>query len=214
MAAPGSWTSIRDYGLLSTSALLDRYAVDAKTRIAIESQRRPNSVIISQAGIPDVVVRDQLPMSDGALNKCLDDGLTPTDWYRILNARTFFWLSRVRLHALLEARAYRDKPQTILTLRTRSLVEAHESRIELSPINSGSTIFKPVRRGNKTFLPISEYDFESWRAKRNLEQAVVELVVRDGVADVRDHVVAVHDAIGGSFTELWRRPGTDASVGP
>jgi hypothetical protein len=214
MAEPGSWPSIRQRGLLSTSALLDEYGIDAATRAAIESRRRPSSVPVRRAGLPDAVIRDQRPMSDGALVKCLRDDLTPADWYRMLNERTFFWLSRARLRRLLEARAYRGRPQTILTLETRSLVEAHSDQIELSPINSGSTIFNPVPRGLRTFLPIEEYDFEAWRRKRPVVEAVVELVVRRGVPDVRDHVLCVHDWTGDAMTEVWRRPEVDPSVGP
>jgi hypothetical protein len=164
--------------------------------------------------MPDAVIRDQKPMSEGALNKCLQDGLTPRDWYRILNERTFFWLSRDRLRRLLRARAYRGRPQTILTLETRSLVEAHGDRIELSPINSGATIFNPVPRGLRTFLPIEKYDFEGWRKRRPAADAVVELVVRRGVPDVREHVVCVHDWTGTAMAEVWRRPGVDPPVGP
>jgi hypothetical protein len=214
MAEPGSWPSIRERGLLSTSALLDEYEVDPATRAAIETLRRPNSVPIRRPGMPDAVIRDQKPMSDGALSKCLQDGLTPRDWYRILNERTFFWLSRPRLRRLLGARAYRGRPQTILTLETRGLVEAHGDRIELSPINSGSTIFNPVPRGLRTFLPIEEYDFEGWRKRRPVADAVVELVVRRGVPDVWDHVVCVHDWTGTAMSEVWRRPGVDPAVGP
>jgi hypothetical protein len=214
MAEPGSWPSIRDNGLLSTSALVDRYHLDDASRSAILAERRPECVTIAGKGMPSAVIRDQKPMSDGALRKCLEDGLTPSEWYRILNARTFFWLSGTRLRGLLGARAYRDRPQTVLTLETRSLVEAHGDRIELSPINSGSTIFNPVRRGRLTFQPIAEYDYAFWRKKRAAANAVVELIVLDGVPDIRDHVIAVHDAVGNTFTEVWRRPGAAPSIGP
>src|SRR5207253_3652763 len=100
------------------------------------------------------------------------------------------------------------------TIETRSLVEVHASRIELSAINSGSTLFNAVPRGRQTFRPMAEYDFEGWCKKRRAENAVVELVVRDRVPDVRDHVIAVHDVAGGTFTEIWRRLGACLSIGP
>lgn len=214
MAEPGSWPAIRDHGLLSTSALLDRYGVAGASRAAIEASRRTHCVTITREGLPDAVIRDQLPMSDAALRKCLKDGLTPADWYRMLNARIFFWLSRARLRRLLGARAYRDRPQTVLTLETRSLVEAHADRIELSPINSGSTIFNPAPRGRQMFRPIADYDFDGWCRKRGAEDAVVELVVREGAPDIKDHVITVNDWAGGTATEIWRRPGADPAVGP
>jgi hypothetical protein len=40
MAEDGSWESIRQIGLLSTSALLDRFEVEGERRYAIESTRR------------------------------------------------------------------------------------------------------------------------------------------------------------------------------
>jgi hypothetical protein len=214
MAEPGSWPSIRDHGLLSTSALLDRFGINGARRAAIEAERRPECVTILKEGMPNTVIRDQKPMSDGALEQCLQDGLKPADWYRMLNERTFFWLSQARLRRLLGARAYRDRPQTVLTLETRSIVEAHADRIELSPINSGSTIFNPVPRGRRTFLSIGEYDYEGWSKKRRAEDTVVELIVRDGVPDIKDHVIAVHDFTGGAAAELWRRRGANPSIGP
>lgn len=214
MAEPGSWPSIRNNGLLSTSALLDRYEVADAVRDAVLTRRRPTGVTITRDGMPDVVIRDNIPMSDGALRNCLQDGLTPADWYRMLNQRTFFWLSRARLRRLLSARAYRNRPQTVLTVETRGLVEAHEDRIELSPINSGSTIFNPVARGISTFQSIADYDYALWRSRRRADDAIVELIVLDQVPDISDHVIAVHDANGGAFTEVWRRRGADPSIGP
>jgi hypothetical protein len=214
MAEPGSWPSIRDHGLLSAEALLDRYGVNGDERESILVKQRPESITIDREGMPNAVIRDQKPMSDSALRKCLTDDLTPADWYQILNRRTFFWLSRARLRRLLAAKAYRNRPQTILTLETRSLVEAHCDRIELSPINSGSTIFNPVPRGKSTFQSIANYDYANWRGKRARLDAVAELIVLDQVPDIRDHVIAVHDANGNEFTEIWRRPGSDVTIGP
>jgi hypothetical protein len=214
MAAAASWPSIKKYGLLSTSALLRRYGVNGKRRASIQAKRRPECVTLQKQGFPNAVIRDNKPATDGALAKCLQDGLLPADWYRLLNDRTFFWLSKVRLRRLLGARAYRNNPQTVLTVDTRSLVEAHESRIELSPINSGSTIYNPSPRGKTTFLPIEDYDYDYWRKKRGKDAAVVELIVRDSVPDVREHVLAVHEWVGGRFVEVWRRSGTSKSIGP
>lgn len=214
MAAAASWPSIKKHGLLSTSALLRRYRVNGERRVVIEAKRRPECVTLQRRGFPNAVIRDNKPATDSALAKCLQDDLLPADWYRLLNDRTFFWLSRVRLRRLLGARAYRNNPQTVLTVHTQSLVEAHENRIELSPINSGSTIYNPSPRGKATFLPIRDYDYDYWRKKRGKDDAVVELIVRESVPDIRDHVVAVHDWIGGRFVEVWRRRGTKKSIGP
>lgn len=214
MAEDKSFDSIVESGLLSTSALLDLYEVKGDERRVLEKQRRPESVLLEKEGLHSAIVRDQKPMTASALEKCLQDGLTAEEWFEILNARTFFWVSRNRLRRLLGARAYRDRPQTVLTLDTKSLVEAHRDKIELSPLNSGSTIYRPAPRGRDTFLPIADYPFETWQKKRPTENSVVELVVREGVPDILKHLIAAHRVHDGKKEELWRRPGSAEDEGP
>jgi hypothetical protein len=214
MAEDGSWDSIREHGLLSTSSLLDLYGYSGKARDALESARRPKSVLISADGLPHAVVRDQKPMTASALRKCLSDGTTPEQWFETLNSRVFFWLSRERLRGLLNARAYRGRPQTVLTLNTASLVEANKDRIRLSPINSGATIYNPVPRGPDTFCTLSDFQFDERRKTRTLDNTVVELTVLGGVQDITDHAIAVHSIHGGKQIELWRKAGTDPNDGP
>ncbi len=202
MAETGTWPSIRRHGLLSTIALLDLFEINGKQREEIFSKRRPESVKITHAKYGSAVIRDQKPMSESALVKCLDSGVTPTDWYRVLNRRVFFWLSSKRLDGLLSARAYRNKQHCVLTLETAKLVKMHTKCITLSPINSGSTIFKPVPRGATTFLRIADYPFEEWIAKgRSRVNAVVELAVDYAVPDVEDLVVRVDERKGSTVCE-------------
>ena len=214
MAEDESWPSIRKHGLLSTSSLLDLYEYEGEARAELESKRRPESVLIVADGLPHAVVRDQKPMTSSALMKCLTDGTTPERWFEMLNERVFFWLSKERLHTLLGARAYRGRPQTVLTLETASLVAANRDRVRLSPINSGATIYNPTPRGQGTFLPIADYPFAERRKTRQLQNAVVELTVLGGVSDIEKHAIAVHSIDDGNRKGLWRRPGSDRDDGP
>lgn len=216
MAEDASWESVIKHGLLSTTALLDLYEFEGEERQKLESERRPESVKISREGLPAAVVRDQKPMTRAALAKCLTDGTTPEEWFETLNARVFFWLSKDRLQGLLGARAYRDKPQTVITLDTKSLVAAHRDTITLSPINSGSTIYKPVPRGRSTFMSIADFPFDDRRKvkKKAIKDAVVELTVMHGVPDIEKHALAAHRVSKGIKSELWRREGSDPSEGP
>ena len=133
-------------------------------------------------------------MSEAKLRGALRDGLTPADWYRILNARVFFWTRAQRLEGLLRARAYRDRPQTILVIDTQSLLERHAARVELSAINSGSTAYDPAPRGRDCFLPIDQFPFDHWATKRRSRpKAIAELTVLHSVPDVRDHVLEVYE---------------------
>ena len=188
MAEAGSWSSIRRHGLLSTQALLDLFAVEGGKRETIEARRRPQGVVLEDAEHGRVKIRDNKPINDKALEKCLEGGLSPADWYRMLNARVFFWLSPKRLGKLLGARAYAGDAHDILELEARPLVEACRDRITLSPINSGATGRFPVARGLSTFLPIAEYPYAAWRRKRTKGERVVELAVSGGVPDVERFV--------------------------
>lgn len=205
MAEDGAWPSIRAHGLLSTSALVRAHGLAGEAAAALEGRRRPAGVRLAGPGLPEAVLRDQGPMSDAALRRCLDDGLVPEDWYRLLNGRVFFWPSRARLLRLLGARAYRRRPQTVLTLDTASLVAAHGDAMALSAINSGATIFGGPRRGLGTFVPLGAYPFAAWRARRGLADAVVEVTVPDRVPHAADHTLAVERVADGVTTALWRR---------
>jgi len=184
MAERGSWPSIRQHGLLSTSALLDLYGVHGAERDAIEAQRRPAGVRLEHPALGAAVVRDQQPMDDAGLRKCLEDGLSPENWYRLLNRKVFFWLTRARLDRLLNARPYRNLEHDVLELDTAALVAAYRGAITLSPINSGATRPFPAPRGLATFLPIAEYPYAYWRSKRPRGERIVELAVDRGVPDI------------------------------
>ncbi|MDX0571087.1 hypothetical protein GOC91_16190 [Sinorhizobium medicae] len=214
MAHDGAWPAIEQHGLLSASALLDLYGVDGDGRFALESQRRPESVALQGQGLMGAVIRDQKPMRDHLLARCLQDGLTPREWYEILNSRSFFWLSSERIWRLLRARAYREQPQTVLTIDTAGLVAAHRERIWLSPINSGSTLFNPQPRGNDTFRRIADFPFRE-RSNRRKEDNVVELVVDHSVPDVAAHVLAVHRVQDDRIVEeIWRSERASATDRP
>ncbi len=183
MAERGSWPSIREHGLLSTSALLDLYGIAGVERAAIEGQRRPGPVALDHLALGRAVIRDQKPMSDAGLRRCLTDGMTPEDWYRLLNGKVFFWLTRARLLRLLNAAPYRDAEHDVLELDTAALVAAYREAITLSASNSGTTARFPVARGRATFLPIGDYPYRHWRTKRSRGERVVELAVEGGVPD-------------------------------
>ena len=201
MAERGSWPSIRQHGLLSTSALLDRYGVDGPERDAIEGQRRPEGVTVEYSTFGRIVIRDQKPMDDAGLRLCLLDGLLPEEWYRCLNRKVFFWLTRERLLRLLHARVNRALEHDVLELDTASLVAAYRSAITLSPINSGTT--KPFpstasKRGRATFLSIADYPYAQWRSSgRKLGERAVELTVDYGVPDVTRFVRRIVRMQGG-----------------
>lgn len=190
MAEVGTWDSIRRHGLLSTTGLLDLFEIAGAERERIESQRRPESITIKHPKHGTAVIRDQKPMRETAIASCLTD-VTPRQWYEILNRRVFFWLTRKRLITLLTARAYKGKMHCVLTVDTTRLIKRHIDEVTLSPINSGSALYNPRPRGNRTFLAPSEYPYLERYKLRGEQDAIAELAVDYAVRDIEDLVVRV-----------------------
>ena len=207
MAEAGSWPSIRRHGLLSTAAILDLCRIEGQARAALEAARRPAGVALEGPDGVRIVVRDNGPMDDASLRRCLTDGLQPADWYRLLNRRVFFWMNPARVERLLAARSYAARAHDVLELDARALVAAHRERITLSPINSGATRPFPVPRGPATFLPIDDYPYATWRGRRARRERVVELAVADAVPDAARFVLRVTRRGGGATPEtLFESP--------
>lgn len=186
MAEWTSWGSIQRLGLLSTRALLDLFEIAGEERRHIESEHRPESVEISHHKYGSAVIRDQKPMSERALAKCLR-GISPKEWYELLNERVFFWSTEKRVKTLLGARAYRDRDHLVLTIDALQLVARYSNQITLSPINSGSTVYNPQPRGRDLFQPFRRFP---WEARRKYgKQAIAEIAIPYSVPDVMDFVI-------------------------
>ena len=205
MAESGSWPSIKKYGLLSTTALLDMYNVRGKKRNETESCIRPQSVTISSKKYADAIIRDQKPLSEKKLIDLLDGGITPRQFYKLLNQRTFFWVREERLVRLLQARAYRDKSHDVLTVDTEKLVKKYEDKITLCKINSGATPYKNGRRGRQSFKRIKKYPFSEYKKTRG-KDAIVELAVDYGIPDIKNHIVRVDTwSNGKKIKNIWNQ---------
>jgi hypothetical protein len=137
--------------LLSASVLLGQ-AEDARV-IAYRRVRRAHPLPIEING-RTVLIQDQRPLSERALPKCLDDGLTSQDYFELLNDRVFLWatVSRLRRHH----DRYRFEDPILLRFPTAELLIINPV-MEFSRINSGATRAQPYlggiapRRGRATF---------------------------------------------------------------
>jgi hypothetical protein len=189
------------YGLLSTRRLLDLAGLSPAEREAFVRQRRPGFVRLKQPGDGVAVIMDNLPLLEGPLARCLDDGLTPADWCAKLNERVFFFVNEADLDGLLNAEATRKYDRLVLVLDTLGVAKTYADQMELSPINSGSTRRAPARRGHATFTPLLRHSYAQWRRlrmecgdKRSLD-AIKEVTVHGGIDNVapfleRHYVVA------------------------
>jgi hypothetical protein len=193
----GCVDGILAHGLLSTSLLLDLFEVDGPARAALEAERRPARVRLEHPRHGQAVLGDNTPLSGKALSACLDDDLSPADWLRMLNARAFFWPDEDGASTLISARLNRGRALAVLVIDTLAIVRAHAPRVELCPINSGSTIRKAARRGRVTFTPMHLYPYRVWRRQRGGLDRIREVVVRDGVMPIAPHVIEVRQVVGG-----------------
>lgn len=197
VTAPGAWASMERQGLLSTAALLRLFDVDPAEVDRLVGQRRPQEVALNHPEHGMAVLCDNRPLSEKKLARCLDDGLAPADWFRMLADRVFFWAAEADLASLLGARGNRGRPRDVLVFDTRTLVAAHLDVVEISPINSGATIHVPARRGLATFTPLASVRYREWRRVRGQRDRIREVVVRGAVRDAARHLIERRELGGG-----------------
>ena len=195
------WPSIRRHGLLSTSALLDLYGATGSERAAIERQRRPEFMAVNHARLGQVLIRDQKPMTDATLTPVLVD-MTPAEWYALLNARVFFWVSEERLAGLLGA--YRHRDNLVLVLDTARVMARHAAQTTLSTINSGYSRRWAVRRGRETFQPLADFQPVQRVNGKAGRKPVVECAVSGGVSNVMEALLETREHPKGSQKQEGR----------
>jgi len=197
MAHAGAWPKIERHGLLSTTALLDLFDINGARRDQLEVCRRSRSEEILHPTHGRALLRDQIPLNESKLAKALQDGLTPRDWYLLLNRKVFFWGPKSRLAILRQAREYESYRQTIVVIDTAELIARHGDRILLCHMNSGATQPMAFPRGRQTFLPIDAYPLAERKKKYGVKGAVAEITVDYSVPDLRDFVVEAYEIGGG-----------------
>jgi hypothetical protein len=186
---PEAIAGIRKHGLLPTIALLALYEINGARLDEIAGTIRPASITINHPVHGSATITDNIPMSERALLGCLDDGLSPRDWLHILNRRVFFWPDEKSVAAHLAAGERRGIKKQVMVFDTLSIAEEHHEQMEISPINSGSTIRKPARRGLSTFSAVHRYDYREWQGLRGGRDTVREVTVVGGVRSVDRHLI-------------------------
>lgn len=209
---PGAVRGIRNHGLLSTDSLLKLFEVAQTERQSIGTQRRSTNIIISHPMYGEATITDNRPLSETALQQCLDDGLQPADWMRLLNRRVFFWVDEKDVDVHLRASIRHGEQRIVLVFDTFSVVSAYHRHVELAAINTGSTIRRPARRGQSTFTPAHQYTYNEWRRLRGGRDRIKELTVIDGIRDVGAHMTGYYmfphlDSKSRSTTSFTWQPG-------
>lgn len=188
MAEKDSWPSIKQHGLLTSNEVISRSGITNEHAATKQRSHRNDKEIFDVKELGQIVLRDQVPMPPERLEKALEGGITPDEWYYIINERVFFWAEEHRLLRLLNARLYRDLEHDVLTIDTESLIKAHFENIRICHMNSGNTFPAPHKRGADLFKKIEDYET---RANGNPSKPVVEITVLGGVPDISNHVTHV-----------------------
>jgi hypothetical protein len=190
IAEADNWPSIECDGLLSARALFERAGALPRDRAAV-AQHRPVRAVLSDG----TVIRDQSPMPPSALEPCLR-GLTPTQWYRLLNGKVFFWFDEDRVARHLHA--CRRTAQVVLTIDGEALLARHAARASVAPFNTGNARRKPAVRGRATFVPWMTWQASGWRSEsdglgtslRAKSHKPAELTIDRAVPDILEFVIA------------------------
>lgn len=192
LAEEANFSSIQQYGLLSTSALLDLAGVHGEERIRMEHCRRTIHTKLSNGPY----LRDQKPMPPQALARCVI-GMQPADWYRLINSKVFFWLDPDRLNR--QRQACEPRPQIMLLIDTTRLLDRYGEKASVSPINSGNARRKPASRGRSTFVSYASWSESGWESEsaglgtrtRPRSHQPVELTIDGAVPDIMNFVIRV-----------------------
>lgn len=145
--------------LYSANALIDMS--DERKENGIKSNKRFVHKTIHVNG-KEVLLRDQRPISEKALGKCLTDGWGVPNFLYFLNDRVFMWpnLDRLTRHF----NRYFDEEPIIFRFDTESILEANP-HAKFARLNTGATRAnsylggKAPERGPKTFLSANDYEF-------------------------------------------------------
>lgn len=192
LAEASNWAAIQREGLHCASTLLDRAGIVGKDRRRWEQEQRPK-----HAALPDGTwIRDQRPMPPDALARCLV-GMTPAQWYALLNGKVFFWFDTERLNR--QRAACSSRPQVVLVVDALRLAEAYADRVALTPFNTGNARRRPATRGGATFVPYRTWLDSGWATEaallgvreRSRSHAPVEFTVSGSIPDILTFAVDV-----------------------
>jgi hypothetical protein len=198
MAEAANWPSIQRDGLRSATALLDMVGVTGRERARLERNQRSTYTVLPNGA----QIRDQRPMPPAALQRCLI-GMSPSEWYALINTHVFFWLDPARLNR--QRAACNHRPQVVLTMDASGLLAAYVDMAAVTPINSGNARRRPARRGAATFVPYASWVASAWDSEadslaipaRPKSHAPVELTIVGSIPDVMRFVVGVQELAPG-----------------
>ncbi|MGF1449376.1 MAG: hypothetical protein ACFB20_08170 [Opitutales bacterium] len=186
---------IRRWGLLPPAALLEQLGAPSNVQQQALERPRPRALPVAGRGCARAVLGDNSPLHWSVLAQCLDDGLRPIDWLRMLNARVFFFVRAAQAEAWQAMLVRKDGDAAagvVLRFDSRQLALSYGARMELCAYNVGSAKRSAPRRGRDTFAPLLETDYAAWRWHRGKRtpDRIAEIALR-GCIESTDTRVAL-----------------------
>gem|GEM_PF-1486923 len=151
---------VKEGKLYSSVELAEKSSLDDEDKKKIILQRRPTHKLIPIEGVI-YYIRDQRPVSEKNLLKCLTPGWTLANFYLLINSRVFFWPTVKRLESHFSR--YRAENPVIIRVSTEEILKINQNA-EFCRLNSGATRSSsyldgaPPVRGDGTFLSADQYD--------------------------------------------------------
>lgn len=192
LAEEANWPAIKEHGLLPADVLISNALSTGPAELSLKRTQRLQHTVLPTG----VHIRDQKPMPATALASCLV-GLTPPEWYALVNAHVFFWLEPDRLNRQRAACALR--PQVVAVVRTAALLEHFAHVTFLTPFNIGYALRKPARRCEATLVPYNVWSSSGWLTEsqatggrpRSRKHRPAELLVRGPIPRLERFVHSV-----------------------
>ncbi len=156
LAETTNLASIQMYGLMSTERLAARVGWSTAEREAFLATHRPRDVVLPNG----TFIRHQAPMPPALLGPALHAGLTPADWYRIINGHVFFWFDRARMER--HRAACGGRPQTLLVFDATEVLRAYGERTFVARFNLGNARRRAVSRGVSSLVPYTRFVRDGW----------------------------------------------------
>ena len=86
------------------------------------------------------------------------DGVTPSQWWRLINGRVYFFCRRAQAEVLTQSYLQQNFDQEVIEFDTQSLLEQLNAQVEITTVNAG--VFpraKGPTRGRATFIALSDH---------------------------------------------------------
>jgi hypothetical protein len=169
--------------------------VDDDERTRLLTQPRPTKETLIVDGMT-VVLRDQEPLLRRRdVGSLMGDGLSVSDWVRILNRRVYLFTDRAAMDKVLNKYIELDGAQEVITFSPRQLFDLYRPRIELSAQNAGAIArTSGTQKRVETFLPVARFP----------DKRPAEVTVVDGIDDLSVVVFVERHQSGGERTLLAR----------